>query len=92
MAEPSSFRGYWAIKEAVDRMAPLAMWFKTNRPSARAMTLDGRDFDLIKRWPKAAEIHKVAFHEDGRMFYEGFELRRDHKPERYPRTEKGAVS
>ena len=82
MAEASYFRGYHSIKEVVDYMAPLADWMRQNKPSNKELTLKGPDFDLIKRWPKAAGMFEIQ-EINGALHYKGFTLKRDKKPGRY---------
>lgn len=78
----SYFRGYWSIKEVVDYMAPLAAWMKKFKPETKQLTLKRPDYDLIRRWPKAASLHGITVTETGAVF-DGFELRHDKKPPRY---------
>lgn len=59
-------------------------WMKANKPSCTELTLKGPDFDLIRRWPKAASIFSI--HDiDGVLHFDGFVLKRDKKPARYPK-------
>ena len=78
----SYFRGYWSIADVVDYMKPLAEWMKKFKPENKQLTLKGPDYDLIRRWPKAAGLHGIQVTETGAMF-DGFELKRDNKPRRY---------
>ena len=82
MAEGSSFRGYWAIREVIDRMDPLVDWTKQFKPQQRHVTLPRKDFDLIRRWPKAASVLNIDVHESDVM-YKGLELTYDGGPRRY---------
>lgn len=81
MAE-KTFRGYWAIKEVLDRMQPLAEWTKQFKPQQRHLTLERKDYDLIRRWPKAAHIHGIECVGPETWFHE-FELTYDGGPRRY---------
>lgn len=77
-----AFRGYWAIKEVIDRMKPLADWTKRFKPNQRHPTLPRKDYDLIRRWPKAADIHEVTV-VGSEVWYHGLELTYDGGPRRY---------
>lgn len=85
MSETSYFRGYWAIKEVIEYMAPLAGWMRKNKPDIHILTLKRQDFDLLKRWPKAASMFDVSQGLDGSLSYQGFTLKFDKKPPRYDR-------
>ncbi len=82
MTEPSYFRGYHAIKEVVDYMRPLAEWMEMHKPGVKEITLKRGDYDLLKRWPRAAGMHNVTVTADG-VTYKGFALKHDRKPPRY---------
>jgi hypothetical protein len=82
-AAESTFRGYWSIKEVTDNMDRLANWMVANKPECGVMTLQRKDYDLLKRWPKAAQVLNVTFAESGEPCYRGFELHYDNKPPRY---------
>lgn len=79
----SHFRGYHSIKEIVDYMEPLGEWMKKYKPDSRELTLKGPDFDLIKRWPKAASMFHIRQNEAGELSWDVFRLKRDKKPPRY---------
>jgi hypothetical protein len=85
MSETSIFRGYHAIKEVVEYMAPLAEWMARHKPEIKELTLKGPDFDLLKRWPKAAGMFDVSQF-NGELSYKGFHLKRDKKPFRYSKN------
>ena len=91
MAEVPTFRGYWSIKEALERMAPLAEWTKKFKPQQRHLTLLRKDYDLIRRWPKAAHIHQIEVVGD-EVWYQGLELTYDSGPKRYGKAEKPVQS
>jgi len=82
MADAPSFRGYWSIKEVLDRMQPLAEWTRKFKPNQRHLTLPRKDYDLIRRWPKAAHIHQIEVVGSEVWFHE-FELTYDGGPRRY---------
>ncbi len=82
-APVSSFRGYKAIGEVIERMTTLAEGLKTNRREVcTTMTLLRRDLDLLQRWPKAAALYEV-FTVDGVTSWRGFTLRADRTAPRY---------
>jgi hypothetical protein len=78
----SYFRGYWSISEVVDYMKPLAEWMQKFKPESKKLTLKRQDYDLIRRWPKAAGLFGITVTETGASFM-GFELGFDKKPPRY---------
>lgn len=82
MAEATSFRGYWAIKEVLERMDPLVEWTKRFKAHQRHITLARKDYDLIRRWPKAAHVHQIEC-VGPETWYHGFELTYDGGPRRY---------
>jgi hypothetical protein len=82
MADAPSFRGYWAIREVVERLAPLAEWTKRFKPNQQHLTLQRKDYDLILRWPKAAHVNDVTVI-NGEAWYHGLELTYDGGPRRY---------
>lgn len=49
-------RGYTSIQEVVAKMRPLAEWYAKNKPKITTLTLARKDYDLVARWPKAAEL------------------------------------
>lgn len=82
MAESSYFRGYYSIKEVVDHLQPLAEWMSQFKPDTKEITLKRGDYDLIKRWPKAAGLLDIRV-TDEEICYRGFRLKHDLKPPRY---------
>lgn len=86
MSETTSyFRGYHAIKEVIEYMGPLAEWMKAHKPDVKELTLKRPDFDLLKRWPKAAGLFDVVQNQAGELSYKGFSLKHDKKQPRYDR-------
>lgn len=81
MAE-ATFRGYWAIKELIERLEPLTEWTKQFKPAQRHITLARKDYDLVRRWPKAAHIHQIEC-VGPETWYHGYELTYDGGPRRY---------
>jgi hypothetical protein len=82
--EDSYSRGLKSIQEVVAYVEPLALWMEKNKPSCKQLTLKGPDYDLLKRWPKAAAMMHVFQGPEGDLVYRGFALARDKKPARYP--------
>jgi hypothetical protein len=70
----SPFRGYSSIAEIVTRLRPLAEFYLSHKPDTLSLTLARRDFDLIRRWPQAAEMHGFAVAQDGGLTWHGFVL------------------
>jgi hypothetical protein len=87
MAEQSYFRGYHAIKEVTEYLEPLAQWMRKHKPDVGVITLKRQDFDLLKRWPKAAQMFQVSQSPEGELTYLGFKLKFDKKPPRYNKHE-----
>jgi len=83
-ARSNTFRGYHAISEVVDSMAPLANWLTVNRPTLKVLTLRRRDLDLLQRWPQAATLHGI-FTTGGVTHWRGFTLQADGSEARYER-------
>lgn len=83
MVTTSTFRGYHAINEVVERMKPLAEWLDAHRRAGSVLTLRRRDLDLLRRWPKAADLFGI-YTTGAKTWWRGFELRADHSPPRYP--------
>lgn len=85
MAE-TAFRGYASIGEVMKRMTKLIEWTRQFKPQQQHMTLQRTDYDLIKRWPKAAAAHGISVVDNGReLWYRGLELTYDGGPRRYER-------
>lgn len=84
VADPkdSYFRGYAGMQDIRLMVARLADWLKLSTPSCRQITLKAKDYDYVRRWPKAAEMHGFTVTADGVQF-DGFELRRAVGPKRY---------
>lgn len=56
MGVESPFRGIRGIEEIVARMTPLMDWTKQFKPEQKSLRLSRTDYDLVKRWPKAANV------------------------------------
>jgi hypothetical protein len=80
----STFRGYRAIAELIERMQPYAEWMNRNRPDYKVLTVQRRDLDLVRRWPRAAGVLGI-FTTNGSTLWRGFELRADKTATRYPK-------
>jgi hypothetical protein len=85
-ANTSTFRGYRAISDVVERMRPLADWLELNAPTCHVMTLARRDLDLLQRWPEAAAVHQIHTNHDRVTYWRGFELRADKTASRYEKA------
>jgi hypothetical protein len=68
-------------------LEPVANWMEKFKPSVKEITLKRADYDLIKRWPKAAELLHFRQAPDGTLRYKGFTLKFDKKPPRYSKDE-----
>lgn len=81
MTEPY-FRGFHAIGEVAkkaQRIADNAPFL----PNLRTLRLYRRDYDLVKRWPKAAALHGFEFTADA-ISFRGFAVAHDGTRPRYP--------
>lgn len=54
--EVPQLRGYHSILEVVAKLKPLAEWYVKYKPQVSTLTLIRKDYDLIARWPAAAEL------------------------------------
>lgn len=81
--EASSFRGYWSVMEVRERLASLAEWYEANRPGVDTITMRGKDFDLLVRWPNAAKVAGFTVEKDQPPRFGRFTLARNREPERY---------
>lgn len=94
--EIPQLRGYHSILEVVERMKPVYDWYMRFKPEVTRLTLVRKDYDLIARWPKAAELCdfiKVGNEIRYRYFkrdektYKDFTLAFDKKAPRYERDD-----
>jgi hypothetical protein len=83
----SYFRGTSAIREVLTRAKPPAEWTRKFKPHQERLILRRTDFDVVKRWPKAAEIVGFQFRSDG-LYYAGLHLYPDTGPGRYVHADK----
>jgi hypothetical protein len=82
MSQASSFRGIQGIREIRARIKPLVAWTKQFKPEQRTLTVKREDFDLIVRWPKAANAEEFVISQNG-IYYDGFQLNFASGPGRY---------
>jgi hypothetical protein len=85
MSQQSSFRGIQGIREAKARLAPLAYWYKRFKPDVTELVLSRKDYDLIARWPKAANIEDFTISDSG-IYFDGFRLTFDTGQGRYDKS------
>lgn len=78
----SVFRGYRGIDEIIQRMQPLVDWTKKFKPEQQCLRLERKDYDLIKRWPKAAHCHGIDV-VGNEIWWQGLELVYDSGMSRY---------
>jgi hypothetical protein len=76
-------RGYRGIEEIKARMTPLMEWTKQFKPEQQHLCLQRKDYDLIKRWPKAAHCHEIEVLSTGEIWWRGLELVYDSGMGRY---------
>ena len=77
-------RGYRGIEEIVKRMAPLMEWTKQFKPEQMHLRLARHDYDLIKRYRKAAAAHDIHVINGREIWWNGLELVYDSGQARYP--------
>lgn len=80
----SNFRGYHAIGEVMQRMTKLAEWTRQFKPNQQHLTLQRKDYDLLRRWPKASAMYSVSVvGKEKELWFRGLELTYDGGPKRY---------
>lgn len=77
-------RGFRGIEEVVKRMLPLLEWTKQFKPEQMHLTLARTDYDLIKRYRKAASAHDIHVVNNTEIWWRGLELVYDSGQARYP--------
>lgn len=77
-------RGFRGIEEVVKRMPPLLEWTKQFKPEQMHLTLARTDYDLIKRYRKAAAAHDIHVVNSTEIWWRGLELVYDSGQARYP--------
>lgn len=73
MSSTSSFRGTQGIREIKARMVPLVAWYRQFKPEVDELVCERKDYDLLARWPKAANAEGFLISDNG-IFYEGMRL------------------
>lgn len=86
MSNTSSFRGIQGIREIRARLNPLAEWYERFKPEVTELVCSRKDYDLIARWPKAAEVEGFVLSHNG-IFYEGLRLTYDTGQGRYDKRQ-----
>jgi hypothetical protein len=79
----SLLRGYRGIGEIIEKMRPLMEWTRQFNPGQQHLRLARKDYDLIRRWPKAAHCHEITVLESGEIWWRGLELVYDSGLSRY---------
>ncbi len=85
MADRAS-QGYRLIEDIMKRVKPLAEWTRQFKPEQQHLTLIRNDYDILKRWPKAAHAHGVDVVNDREIWFRGLELTYDGGPRRYVKS------
>lgn len=73
MSQISSFRGIQGIREIKARMNTLVAWYEKHKPEVRELVIERKDYDLIERWPKAANVEEFNVTDNG-IFFKGMRL------------------
>lgn len=76
-------QGYRLIEDIMKRVRPLAEWTRQFKPEQLHLTLTRNDYDILKRWPKAAHTHGVDVVNGSEVWFRGLELTYDGGPRRY---------
>ena len=86
-AQLSSFRGIQGIRDIKRKMSALVDFYQKFRPDVQELALSRSDYDLITRWPKAAQIEGFSITDNG-VFYAGLRLTFDTGSGRYDKRSK----
>jgi hypothetical protein len=76
MTQESPYRGIQSIREAKARMIRLIAWYSKHKPEITELCVSRADYDLIARWPRAADVEGFVVNHNG-IFYEGMRLKYD---------------
>jgi hypothetical protein len=82
----STFRGIKGIRDIKARMVGLAKWYRQFKPGVTEIILERKDYDLIARWPKAADVEGFVVSHNG-IFFDGFRLTFDTGQGRYNKNQ-----
>lgn len=82
MSTTGTYRGIQGIREIKARMQSLAEWYQKFKPEVAELVLSKKDYDLIARWPRAAEEEGFVTSHNG-IFYDGLRLTYDTGSGRY---------
>ncbi|HEY4355630.1 MAG TPA: hypothetical protein VGN16_07790 [Acidobacteriaceae bacterium] len=82
MTQPSSFRGIQGIRDIKARMGELVKFYRKFKPGVVELICSRDDYDLIARWPRAANVEGFSVTDNG-IFYEGLRLTFDTGQGRY---------
>lgn len=77
-----SFRGIKGIRDIKARMVELVAWYEKFKPEVQELVCERADYDLIARWPKAADAEGFIISHNG-IFYKGMRLTYDTGRGRY---------
>lgn len=86
MSHASAFRGIQGIREVKARMLPLLAWYRRFKPDINEIIIARKDYDLLARWPKAANVEGFLAGPNG-IFYEGLRLTFDTGQGRYEKRQ-----
>lgn len=85
MSTANAFRGIKGIQEIMVRMAALVEYYERFRPDVKELVCERKDYDLIARWPKAANVEGFLISDAG-IFYRGLRLTYDTGQGRYDKS------
>lgn len=86
MTAISSFRGIQGIREIKARMNTLVEFYRKFRPDVNELVCSRKDYDLVARWPKAANVEGFLISDSG-IYYEGLRLTYDTGQGRYDKAQ-----
>ncbi len=79
-------RGYSLIGDLAVRMVRLAEFLTENRHDSVRITIKRADWDLLRRWPRAAADHGFLVTRD-LITWRGFQVSPDNGPGRYEKED-----
>lgn len=82
MSGQGSFRGSQGIREIKAKMANLVRFYSQFRPDVQELVCSRADYDLIARWPSAANAEGFVISDNG-IYYRGLRLTYDTGQGRY---------
>lgn len=86
MSTANAFRGIKGIQEIVTRMTALVDYYERFRPDVKDLVCERKDYDLIARWPRAANVEGFLVSDNG-IYFKGLRLTYDTGQGRYDKAQ-----